>query len=263
MEQLKYNDYSDKSRPKTLKPGQCVKFRVIGSESRLQSLLQLSNEDYIWDEGKEEMIPIAAIKKLKAEGKPELYNLDLNEVQQKCWVLFGGNRADMEIYRFLQKCNFNKSNKERESSHDPIIEEFDRSSAIAIEKQKMDTERAAVNTAADMTEAEVRKYFSDDISAIDTLRIRIEKEAAKSPHKFTSKKESKKDVDIKSLIQEAEKKGFISYDQETKEWLDEDKVSILKCGTVVGVNGKYIDFVRWVESGEGKDMVDVITEKLS
>jgi len=263
MADLKYNNYSKENAPKSLKKGEIVRFRVIGSEERLQSLLQLPYEDFIWDDGHGEMIPIGAIKRLRAEGKPEFYFIHLNEIQQKCWVLQGGKREDNEIYRFLQKCNFNKSNPDRDDAMPAIIEEYDSDSAVRREKEKRDLRRAAINAAANMSDAEVREYYGgDQRSAIDSLRIRIEDEAEKYPSRFAAKKEERKNFDIKQLVRDAEDKRIIIHDPELNQWIDQDSNMILQCGKGIG-RGKYADFVKWVESGEGKDMMEVIIEKLS
>jgi len=263
MEQLVYNNYSEENKPKTLPRGKVVRFRSIGSEHRRQTLLMLPTEDYIWDEGKGDMISIGAIRRLRAGAKPEFYPLNLNEQQQISWVLFGGNREHMEIYRFLQKCNFNKSNLDRDIQSQPLIEEYNTNSAIKEEAERRELVRAAVNAAAGMTEKEVRKFYGgDDVADISALRIRIEDEAEANPSKFSQKAENKEAVDVKEAIKIAEKKGVIKFDQEMNEWSDEDGTLIMKCQKGV-THGKYADFAKWVESGEGKDMMDVIIERIS
>lgn len=260
---LKYNNYSKEFAPKSLAKGQVARFRVIGSEARLQSLLQLPYEDYVWDDGKQEMIAIGAIKRLKAEGKPEFYLLHLNENQQKCWVLMGGNAEHNEIYRFLQKCNYNKSNPDRNTSNEPLIEEYDANSAVKTQKNERDLKRAAVNAAASMSDKEVRAHYGNDqLTDIDSLRMRLEDEAFKNPTKFTEKKESKLDIDIKELVRMAEEKKIIVFDQELNQWTDSEDNLLLKCGKGVG-RGKYVDFAKWIESGDGKDMMDIIIEGIS
>jgi hypothetical protein len=264
MGQLIYNNYSSEFKPKSLKKGEVARFRVIGSESQVQTLLQLPYEDYIMDEGTGEMIQIGAIKRLRAEGKPEFYFIHLNEIQQRCWVLQGGKKEDNEIYRFLQRCNFNKSNENRDDANEPIIEEFDSNSAIKKKKARRDAIRAAVNIAAEMTDKEVRDYYGGDVTTdIDALRLRVEEEAETVPSKFIIKKAKDEVVDLRAKIEEADKKGgIINFDQELNEWSDADGNLLMKCEKRI-CHGKSVDFVKWVESGEGKDMMDVILEKLS
>jgi hypothetical protein len=267
MEQLVYNNYSKENAPKTLPRGKVVRFRAIGSEKRLQTLLMLPNEDYVWDEGANDgagdMIQIGAIKRLRAEGKPEFYALDLNERQQISWVLFGGNREHMEIYRFLQKCNFNRSNLDRDTQYPPLIEEYDANSAVEEEAKRRELVRVAINAAASMTEKEVRDFYGGDVvSDISALRIRMEDDAKANPSLFSAKKEKNEERDVKDLVKIAEKKGIIKFDSEMNEWVDEDNILIVKCQKGVG-HGKYADFAAWVESGDGKDMMDVIIERIS
>jgi hypothetical protein len=263
MAELIYNNYSEGNQPKVLKPGQVARFRVLGSEKRLQTDLHLPYEDYVWDEGHQNMISIGAIKRLKAEGKPEFYLIHLNENQQKCWTLLGSRKADREIYRFLQKANFNKSNQSRDDENEALIEEYDSTSLIKRKKKNMDKKRAAVNAAAAMSEKEVRDYYGgNQLADIDGLRIDIEKEAKESPEKFTQKVDSKEEIDIKSYVQKAVGKNIIKHDAEMNQWLDSDGNVLLNCSKGIG-SGKYVDFVNWVESGEGKDMMDIILEKLS
>lgn len=266
MGQLIYNNYSKEFAPKSLKKGEVARFRAIGSDKMLQTLLQLPYEDYIEDHETGMMISIGCVKRLRAEGKPEFYFLHLNEIQQKCWVLLGGNKEHNEIYKFLQRCNFNRSNKFRDDALAPLIEEYDTSSEVRIKKEKLDQELAALVTARDMTDNEVRDHFGGDtVSDIDSLRIRLSDSAKKSPNVFVAEKEAKKELsndDIKSLTQKAAGKNIIKFDSEMNEWYDMDGNLLVRCEKGVG-HGKWADFATWVESGDGKDMMDTIIEKLS
>lgn len=221
-----FNDLSPELLAKTkLKPGQQVLYRVNGIQKNpmdptkwaIPAAKNVPVTDQIWDEFKQDYVDIAAVRSYDAQGNHTFHDIYFYGNQGGVILLVGGRAADQEIHSYLQLCNYNGSNPNRDTSKEIIFELVDESKKSDLDRKSRNLKREALNAAADLSAEEVRNYTAalgqDDSADLNVLRNRLEEMADHDPKSFLDLINNKQAV-MKATINRALNKGIIQFDSE-------------------------------------------------
>lgn len=221
-----FNNLSPKLINSTkLKPGEQAVYKVAGIEPNpmdptkwaIPSAKNVPITDEIWDEEKQEYIPIGAVRSVAADGVHSFYDLFFYGNQGGHMILIGGRAADQDIHSYLSLCNYNGSNPNRDTSKEIIFELVDESVKSAKESKQRNLKREALNAAADLSPEDVRNYTAalgqDDTKKVEILRNYLEEMADNDPVSFLDLINNKQAV-MKATINRAITKGVIHFDVE-------------------------------------------------
>lgn len=221
-----YNNLSPELVEKTkLKPGEQAVYRVYGISPHpmdpgkwaIPSAKNVPVIDQIWDEKQQEYVDIAAVKSVSPDGNHVFHDIYFFGNQGGHMVLLGGRAADQEIHTYLQLCNYNGSNPNRDTSKEIVFEVVDESAKSENERKKRNIKREALNAAADLSPEDVRNYIAalgqSDNEKIEILRNKLEALADSDPETFMDLINNKQAV-IKATLNRALAKGVISFDSE-------------------------------------------------
>ncbi len=179
--------------------------------------------DQIYDQYKKEFVTIGAIRNVKSNGNPGFYDLTFRRTSGGMIILKGGRVADSEIHSYLMLTDYNGSKVDRDTSK-PILFYFVDENKIAEDNSAARKAlRIALNTAADLSEDNVRIFTAarglDDRRKLSVLRDELEAFAAATPVKFMEFISSAQTT-VNAVVQKAIKNGKIKFNAEQSryEW---------------------------------------------
>jgi hypothetical protein len=263
-----WNEWGEESLPKPIGKGKFITLQVIGSDARVQRLRVLSNEEFVHDPKTGDQFMIGPIDK---PGKPDkktgviepvLYDLWLEPEQQKQWILIGGRKKDEAIWSFLQKSSQFDAYEFRDGSVEAVLTEIDIDAPVKESLAKRKLQKAAEKYVESMSDAEIRAHFNDKNQDIELLRETLTMQAEENPAQFEEKVDEAQNLDVKSLVIDAEKAGIIEFDKAASSW-SMDGAEIFNFPKKVGKGqGKHDQFVKYINEDD-PDLFDVLIEKLS
>lgn len=208
-----------------LKKGEQVVYKLYGigpnpsdpSKMGFPSVKNIPPIDQIYDEHTGSFVDIAAIRSVTPNGDCVFHEIYFYGAQSGVMLLNGSKGIDQEIHSYMMLSNYNASNKNRDTSKEPMYELVDENKTSEIERKTRNMKREALNTAADLTPDEVRTYIAalgqDDTRKIDLLRNDLESMADKDPKSFMELVNNKQAI-MKAVINRALSKGVITFDAE-------------------------------------------------
>jgi hypothetical protein len=221
-----FNQISPELIAKTkLKPGDKVVYKVHGitphpmdpTKWAIPAARNVPPTDEIYDPIKEEYASIGAVRSVDADGTHRFHEIYFFGNQGGHLILNGGIAADQEIHSYLQLCNYNGSNPDRDVSKEIIFEVVDEAVKADKEVKKRSKKREALNIAADLSEDEIRNIVAalgqDDTDKISVLRNKMEELADVDPENFLGLI-SNKQLTMKAALNRAVSKGVIIFDAE-------------------------------------------------
>jgi hypothetical protein len=221
-----YNKVSPELLAKTrLKPGEQVVYRVAGIQPNpmdptkwaIPAARNVPITDEIWDEFKQEYVPIGAVRSVSADGTHAFHDIFFYANQAGHMILYGGRAEDQDIHAYLMLCNYNGANPNRDTSKEIIFELVDEGAKSEKERRSRNVKREALNAAADLSADEVRNYIAalgqDDTGKVDILRNRLEEMADNDPEGFMELINNKQAA-MKATINRALNKGVINFEAE-------------------------------------------------
>lgn len=221
-----YNDLSPELIEKTkLKSGQTAVYKVAGIQRNpmdpekwaIPAARNVPITDEIWDEGKQEFVPIGAVRSVSPDGTHSFHEIYFYASQFGHMILYGGRASDQEIHSYLTLCNYNGSNPNRDPSKEIIFELVDEGAKSEKERRSRNLKREALNAAADLSADEIRNFTAalgqDDTSKIEILRNNLEDMADNDPQGFLDLINNKQAA-MKATINRALNKGVINFDAE-------------------------------------------------
>lgn len=221
-----FNDVSPELLAKTrLKPGEQAVYRVYGitphpmdpSKWAIPAAKNVPVMDQIYDPIKQEYVDIAAVRAVSADGNHTFHDIYFFGNQGGHLILVGGRAQDQEIHSYLQLCNYNASNPNRDESKEIIFEQVDEAAKSVKESKQRNLKREALNAAADLSPEEVRNYCAalgqDDTRKVEILRNELEEFADNDPEGFLALLDNKQAV-MKATLNRAINKGVIKFDSE-------------------------------------------------
>lgn len=196
----------------------------------MPSALLIPSTDNIYDKFKKEFVPIAAIERSDNEGNAVFLNIVFSASNFGYLFLDGKNATHQKIYQFLELCNFNESNPNRNKEENEDKVSFYRvdSKKEAIQERSMrKLILRAMNIATEMDEKkskEVAMALGIDAETIEEIRNEVEDYAAENPEEFLEVAE-RATIEMESLLKDAIKKGIIlnNLNAQVFEWAETHK----------------------------------------
>lgn len=238
MKASDFNLLSEKMVRK-LKPDQRVTYRVLNvrpdpdnyGRFLMPAALQIPSTDIVFDKGTGEFVPIAAIERTDLDGNPIFINIVFTASNAGYLFLNGNNAVHQKIYQYIEICNYNESNPDRNPEFEAFFSCIDAQKEAKSERGIRKLIVKAVNMALDMDDMkakEVALALGIDGETTEEIRNALEDYAGDNPEEFMQVAE-RASLEFESLIKEAIKRGIINnnLNSQTFEWA-ETKKEILK-----------------------------------
>ena len=225
-----------------LKPGQIVKYRVhvVGVGKRKTTPLMpnvpaipvsknVPPSDQIWDNFANKFVTIGAIRNVKSNGSPAFYDLTFRRATAGIITLRGGRAADQEIHSYMMLTDYNGSKPDRDPSKQILFHFIDESKVAEVKSEGRKSLRVALNTAADLSEADVKTYIvargGDEKRPLKVLRDELEAFAEAQPDKFMEFIANAQTT-VTAVVQRALNNGKIKFNGEQSrfEWTNGEPI---------------------------------------
>jgi hypothetical protein len=259
-----FNRYSENLKPKSLAKGKVALFEIVGGRRDLL----IPSTDLIWDEGKNDYVQIACVKRLSNEGKPEFEDIKFIIRKGGILKLVAGNQRHDRVYKYFQLTNYNGSNPLRDPSARILFKELKPEENAKNARDKRKEKAAAFAIVSDMSDEAILTHFkSTDSSRINEFRDKIELAAEKNPSTFL-KQPAAESMEVASSEVErkcklARKKEIIDFDKESFTWKFVDGDDICTIPRVAGVK-QYAELVsHLMNDKKGKEQYELILKGLS
>jgi hypothetical protein len=229
-----YNQFSP-SMKKMLKPDERASYRVLNvrpdpdnyGKFLIPAAYQIPSTDVVFDKTKGEFITIAAIERQNQEGNAEFLNIVFTAANLGYLFLNGNNPTHQKIYQFLELCNYNESNKDKNPDVDPMFYRVDTQKEAKQERANRKLIVKAVNIALELDDARVKEVamaLGIEAESIEEVRNQLEDYAEYSPEDFMAIVE-RASLGAESVLKEAVKRGIIknNVNSQVFEWTDTEK----------------------------------------
>jgi hypothetical protein len=219
-----YNNFPAGYEPAKLKQGEVAVYRLLISNNdpvRGTTVYPKSFKIRSVDRVKigDEWVDVGLVRSVNREGVVETvryvsFNDNANKKDGGYLRLTGGNADDEEVFEYMEICNFNESNPNRDPSITPLFVKLDDKKDAKDDRGKRSLRLKAMTLASDMTLGEAKDFTAargwnqDDEE--DILRGRIEKFAETDPEGFI-KAFGDKNQATKTTIKNAMDKGVIKH----------------------------------------------------
>jgi hypothetical protein len=193
----------------------------------MPSALQIPSTDVIFDKGKNDFVTIAAIERTDNDGNPVFLNIVFSAANFGYLFLDGKNATHQKIYQFLELCNYNESNSNRNGDAEIFFSRIDTKKEAIQERSMRKLIVKAVNMALEMDDKKVKEVamaLGIDADTIDEIRNELEDYAGDNPNEFLEVAE-RATIEVESLLKEAIKKGIIVNNSNAQvfEWAETNK----------------------------------------
>lgn len=221
MKASEYNQFSA-SMQRKLKPDERATYRILNvredpdnyGKFLMPAAYQIRSTDVVYDKTKGDFVTIAAIDRIDNEGNPVFLNIVFTAANLGYLFLDGKNPVHQKIYQFIELCNFNSSNKDRNTDEESIFYRVDNKKEAIEERTLRKLIVKAVNTALELDDKrakEVAMALGIDAETIEEIRNQLEDFSEQNPEEFIEIVE-RASLSLETMIKEAIKKGVIKND---------------------------------------------------
>lgn len=263
MKASEYNQFSATMQRK-LKQDERATYRILNvrpdpdnaGKYLMPAAYQIPSTDIIYDKVKGDFVTIAAIERVDKEGDPVFLNIIFSAPNMGYLFLTGSNAVHQKIYQYIELCNFNESNKDRNPDFEPIFHRVDTRKDAIEERQMRKLIVKAVNEALDLDDKktkEVSMALGIDAESIEEIRNLLEDYAGDNPEKFLHVLEQSS-LEGESVIKEAIKLGIIknNVQESAFQWTETEK-EIYKYKKASGKN--YVkELVEYLEENNPNEL---------
>lgn len=238
MKANEYNQYSAQY-VKKLKPNERAVYRILNVKEDpdnygkyiIPSALQIPSTDMIYDKIKDDFIPIACIERTKNDGDPDFANIVFMSQTMGYIFLNGNNSLHQKMYQYMELCNYNGSNKERNTQEDVLFQRIDAKKDAMEEREMRRKIFDAVSKALlldDKQANDVANSLGFRGGSMEEVRNYLEDYATDNPEEFLTLVD-RASLSTESMLREAVKAGFIrnNINASKFEWSD-TKTEIFK-----------------------------------
>lgn len=220
-----------------LKPDERAIYRVINvrpdpdnaGKFLMPSALQIRPVDTVLDKETGEFVNIAAIERTDIDGNPTFINIVFNATNMGYLFLNGNNPVHQKIYQYLELCNYNESNPDRNTSdYEALFYRIDAQKEAKTERNLRKLIVKAVNLALDLDDKKAREValaLGIDAESNDELRNELEDYAGDYPEEFLEVVE-RASLANETALKDAVKKNIIKNDVNAScfKWVETGKV---------------------------------------
>lgn len=188
----------------------------------------IRSTDEIIDQGTGEFVRIAAIERANADGTPEFISIVFSAQNLGYLFLDGGNPVHQRIYQFLELCNENSSNPNRNQDVPAIFYRVDAQKEAKSERNLRKLIVKAINLALELDDTKAREValaLGIDAESNEELRNELEDYAGDYPEEFLEVVE-RASLANETALKDAVKKNIIKNDVNAScfKWVETGKV---------------------------------------
>ena len=234
MKTSDFNNISDKMVRK-LAPNERATYKLLNirpdpdnpGRFLMPAALQVRPTDTIMDKGTGEFVNIAAIERTNIDGSAVFLPIVFTAANMGHLFLNGNNPVHQKIYQYLELCNYNESNKDRNQENEAVFCRVDTKKDAMQEREMRKLIVKAVNRALELDDRkakEVALALGIDGETIEEIRNLLEDYAGEEPAEFLEVVE-RASLEIETTIKDAIKKGVINHNinNQTFEWAETGK----------------------------------------
>jgi DNA-dependent RNA polymerase auxiliary subunit epsilon len=193
----------------------------------MPSALQIRSTDVILDKGTNEFVPIAAIERTDIDGNPTFINIVFSATNLGYLFLNGNNPLHQKIYQYVELCNWNASNPDRNEEEESLFSRVDAKKEAIQERGLRKLIVKAVNLALELDDKRAREVGSAlgiDAESTEELRNELEDYAGDNPEEFLEILE-RASLANETLLKDAVKANVIknNINAQAFEWVESGK----------------------------------------
>jgi len=275
MEKIKWNDVPKSMKPKPLKKGEFAIYELIGIgqnpmakdriELEIPNMKGIRNKDRILVGSGEDAraVDIGYIIGYGQGDQPKFGTITWLKSMAGMLRVSTDNAAGLAMYEYLELCNFNESNPNRDTTIGAIFKRKDFKAELEEKRSKRKDLEDAILASRKLTETEVLKLAMGlNITGEDKDEIRgkVEDFAFSKPETFLSMMENK-DLDIKEIGMAALKAKLITIDNQARKILSQSGEVVTTWPPEADVDWKD-KFVAAVKTDEGQKFFKELKEQL-
>lgn len=292
MEYNKYPEVRDgdkiiwTGRPRQLKRGEKVEYELIniqkdaldktGQKLGIPFIYGTGNEDRVYvsipkqhrkgeyDGVEGVYVDIAFIEKEHRDGEYTMGNIHFRKENAGAIVVRGGNAVEQAKFEFMERCNWNASNPDRDKNVKAVFQRVDYKERAQARRKERNLQNEAFNKAKSMHLNELNRMavamgHMTEMEE-DTLRDRVEEYAFANPEKFLNMT-ANTDTLIQYNAVQAKKEGIIDVDMQKRKILNATGNTLYTWTPERDVNWteKFVDFVK---SEEGEEFYQSLVTSL-
>lgn len=148
------------------------------------------------------------------------YSKDITFFKSRAGAIFLNSQKaeDLKKYEYMERCNYNASNPNRDPSKPAIFERVDRAAQRKAKAEKRNELRSALEKAGKLSDIEARRIaVALNITGVDPedIKMGVEDFAEREPVKFLAMLENK-DTEIMRRAEDARKAKIITVDNQKR-----------------------------------------------
>lgn len=270
MKASDYNNISTKLQKK-LSPTERATYRILNvrpdpdnyGRELMPAALQIPSTDVIYDKQADQFVNIACIDRTTIDGGAIFADIIFSANNMGYIFLTGTNPLHQKMYQYMELCNYNESNPNRNPDIDAIFKRIDTKKDAINEREMRKIVVKAVNAALDIDDEKVKQVtyaLGMDFESIEEMRNALEDYATDNPHEFLDVLE-RASLTTETIIKEAMKANIIRNNVNSScfEWVETEK-EIYKYKK--SPNKNYIkEFAEYLEQ-QNQDELNAITTRV-
>lgn len=218
MEAKLYNKLSP-SLERKLKRDERAVYRVLNvrqdpdnwGKFLIPAALQIPSTDTVYDKEIDDYVPIAFIERTKIDGSAIFGDIVFTGSNMGYLFLNGKNSTHQKMYQYIELCNYNASNPNRDTTVEALFERIDSKKDAINEREMRKLIVKAVNFALSLDDkraVEIAAALGIDAESIEETRNALEDYAGENPEEFLEVAE-RATVEVEKMLKDAVKKGII------------------------------------------------------
>lgn len=270
---MKASDYNSISIKLQKKLGQAERatYRILNvrpdpdnyGRELMPAAVQIPSTDKVYDKQADQFIDIACIDRTTIDGAPVFADIVFSASSMGYIFLVGTNPLHQKMYQYMELCNYNESNPNRNQDVDAIFKRIDTKKDAINEREMRKVVVKAVNAALDLDDEKVKQVayaLGMEFESTEEMRNALEDYATDSPNEFLEVLE-RASLTTETIVKEAMKANIIRNNVNSScfEWVETEK-EIYKYKK--SPNKNYIkEFAEYLEE-QNQDELNAITTRV-
>jgi hypothetical protein len=216
--------------------------------------------------GDTQVVDIAYIDSFGPGGVPNFGQITFMKANAGAIVLSDRKANDVKMYDYLERCNYNESNPDRDASKPIIFRKVNKAADLQSKRAKRKELRDALNIVETLGALDLRRLaIGLNITGIDDddIRAKVEDFAEKDPIKLLTMLENK-DTEIMRRAEDGKKAKIIVIDNQARHIKSASGETLFTWPPEKDVDWRK-QFVRYVKSEDGqafyKEMISQLDAK--
>ena len=212
------------------------------------------SKDRIVEMDKEEVnvVDIAFIESFQAGGVPKFGTIIFYKASGGVMMLNPTRAKDVKLYDYMERCNHNQSNPDRDQKVPAIFRRIDKSQELKDKRAERQFLKDALIAVDDLSQTELTRLaigLNITGSDVDDIRIKIEDFAEAKPKELLAMLENK-DTEIMRRAEDAKKAKIISIDTQARHIKSASEGTLYSWPPQKNADWRK-EFVKFVKSEDG------------